>query len=332
MKRTKKGFTLVELMVVMAISTILLVAVMTMTTPASRMYRSTAVSNDAYSMANNIDSYLKRSLEYADNVWLFDSATEAPEFGSGAMATNIENVVVNYKNAYYKNAAVATKEGADGDLKFVKGKIYVLHLDNNTGKIERRTYEFPNSSTNTVNLISTDADVVNTAYFLGDNQNYHIRYAFNSAKLEPKKVGGNIVHTSKGDFVFDLSSIGSNVSELHTNQAVSIIVNKGTSPTDNIPTDASIQGPASVTVANLPFVNISSRTGGNVPQNRIVIQNEGDATFYIQGQAGIPAGIARMKDEACINFAAKDTAHNNVSLEKDLYIVYSYADELVKHS
>jgi len=332
LKRTKKGFTLVELMVVMAISTILLVAVMTMTTPASRMYRSTAVSNDAYSMANNIDNYLKRSLEYADNVWLFDSATEALGFGSGAMATNIENVVVNYKNAYYKNAAVATKEGADGELKFVKGKIYVLHLDNNTGKIERLTYEFPNSSTNTVNLISTDADVVNTAYFLGDNQNYHIRYAFNSAKLEPKKVGGNIVHTSKGDFVFDLSSIGSNVNASHTQQAISIIVNKGTSPTDNIPTDASIQGPASVTVANLPFVNISSRTGGNVPQNRIVIQNEGDTTFYIQGQSGIPAALDRERNESCINFAAQDTTHNNVSLEKDLYIVYSYADELVKRS
>ena len=332
MKRTKKGFTLVELMVVMAISSILLVAVMTMTTPASRMYRSTAVSNDAYSMANNIDSYLKRSLEYADNVWLFDNETEAPEFGSGAMASNIENVVVKYKNAYYKNVAVATKEGADGDLKFVKGKIYVLHLDNSNGKIESRTYEFPNSSTNTVNLISTDADVVNTAYFLGDNQNYHIRYAFNSAKLEPQTSGGQIVHTSNGDFVFNLSSIGSNVNTTHTQQAISIIVNKGTSPTDNIPTDAAIQGPASVTVANLPFTNISSRTVANEPQNRIVIENEGNATFYIQGQAGIPAAINRMETRSCINFAALDTTHNNVSLEKDLYIVYSYADELVKRS
>ena len=73
-KTMRKGFTLVELMVVMAIMGILLVAVMSMTTPVSRMFRRTSVSENVYSAGDNITNYLQRTLQYADNVWVFDGS------------------------------------------------------------------------------------------------------------------------------------------------------------------------------------------------------------------------------------------------------------------
>ena len=47
-KSIKKGFTLVELIVVMAIFSILMVGVMSLITPVSNMFKSTAISEKTY--------------------------------------------------------------------------------------------------------------------------------------------------------------------------------------------------------------------------------------------------------------------------------------------
>ena len=67
-KMTRKGFTLVELLVVMAIFSILLVGVMAIIKPVSTLFRNTSISEKTYAYANNIQVYLQGKLEYSEDI------------------------------------------------------------------------------------------------------------------------------------------------------------------------------------------------------------------------------------------------------------------------
>jgi len=70
MNKIKKGFTLIELIIVMAIFSILLLATMALTRPVSRMFSKTSLQEKTYSYANNIQEYLQGALEYSDSLYV----------------------------------------------------------------------------------------------------------------------------------------------------------------------------------------------------------------------------------------------------------------------
>lgn len=315
-KNVKKGFTLVELVIVMAIMSILLVAVMSMTAPASRIFKRTSVGDNSYSIANNIENYLKRNLEYAENVWTFDSRD--------AMAANIPAAVREFKHSYYQNVCMATSEGLDGHCAYVQGKIHVLHLSNETGMIDHTVYTFLNSSTDVITAGSTETAVeaVNPAYFKGDNARYHIHYAYGATELETVNAGGNVKRNSDTDPFYQLVTErdGENVDGRMNHQALSIVVNKGTVNAGEF------EGPAVLTVAPLPFTNISVRN--NIPNRRMVQEDgkEGTNDFKIQGDATLGAQYNQAAN-SFENFAGGGTPLP-VSSSQDIYFIYSYADEI----
>lgn len=339
----KKGFTLVELIVVMAVMSILLVGVMSMTEPATRISKKTAVADAGYSVSNNIENYVQRTLDYADNLWIFDSATD--DKAGNNMSADIPGMVVKFKNSYYKNVVMATKEGENGDLKFVHGTIYVMHLINsgtNAGQIEVTPYTFSNSSSDTMTPGAT-SQMVNPAYFTGRYADYNIRYALNPTELETVIESGAVKRNADTDAFYSLKSIndGDAVSNNFRNQALSIIVNRGSVASNEF------EGPAYLTVANLQLSNISRRdsstTVGPVRRKVQETAKEGDKEFYVQCDASnadpdpdkYPPALL-MHDEDTLYTPTPASAFHNftaeaggaISTENDIYIIYSFADEL----
>lgn len=334
MKKTmKKGFTLVELIVVMAIMGILLVAVMSMTEPATRISKRTSMSDTAYSMSNNVETYIRRALEYADNVWILDEdsvdVSNNKLIVEGA-ADPCESMVKKFQKAYYENVAVPTTAGDSGTLKFVQGDIYVLHLDNSTGRIERSKYHFNNSSSDAVEA-PVKNQVLPEAYFKGDGAKYNIRYALNASVLEKVDDGDKRNESNDPYYNVKAEKDGTPVNSDLVNQALSVIINQGAVPSadaDDKPNE--FEGPAVLSVAALQFTNISERS--NARSRRYIIKADGESDFATQGTT------KALNDFAFSDYGYTYAMHNfagnksePVSTKKDIYFVYAYADELKAH-
>jgi prepilin-type N-terminal cleavage/methylation domain-containing protein len=333
----KKGFTLMELMVVMAIMSILLLAVMSMTTPASRIFRRTAISDNVYSAADNITGYLQRTLEYADNVWVFDST--APE------ATDLEKTAKSFKDCYYKGVI----KGQTGNTwKYVSGQVHILHLSNTDGKIKETVYEFSDSNGSAMSIKKNNEDVLNPLYFKGDYADYNFRYALGASVLEPvldggekKMVGSEIVYCLKAEK--DKEKVFGDL----TTQAITLVANRNSTKPAKVDDVYEFVGPCVATVANLPFTNITSRKGidgtqlPNSPVYRLVVPG-GVGSTEIFGQRDVThipvdyqicydrqaaVGVSTPSPTITKSFSNFATG-KDITLDNDIYFVFSYADEL----
>lgn len=348
----KKGFTLVELIVVMAIMSILLLAVMSMTEPATRIMKRTSMSETAYSMANNAENVINRTLDYADAVWIADSdsvdASGANLIDAGA-EDPCESMAKKFFNTYYKNVAVPTEAGSNGKLKFVQGNIYVMKLSNSTGEITVSKYHYKNSSIDTLEKAVT-TKALPDAYFKGEGAKYNIRYALCSSQLGIVDDGGADKRNADNDPYYNLLAerdgevvnpdVPLKPEQSSKDQNITIIVNKGgkpSAPAADQPTE--FEGPAVSSVAPLPFTNINSR--GTRPERFITDADDSD-NFAVQGtlkskndlgfdgDSHYPDAFVSFPGQIGLNPKDPDKKEK-VSTQRDIYFVYAYADELIKH-
>ena len=346
-KTMRKGFTLMELMVVMAIMSILLVAVMSMTTPASRIFKRTAVSDNVYSAADNITGYLQRTLEYADNVWIFDSAE--PE------ANDLKKTALSFKNCYYKNVIKGTGTAVT-NYKFVKGKVHILHLSNETGKIDETIYAFSDSTSDSLSLEKNAVDVLNPNYFKGDYADYNFRYVLGASTLEPVDDAGER-KMSGTEIVYCLKSEKENATVISdiSHQAITLVANRSTSKPQKVDGVYEFVGPCVATVANLPFTNIASRRSSdgsptpNAPVYRLCVpgvtssspvssdihsQNDAIAADYRiiydrQAAVGVSTPSPTITRSLSNLAAGNPITFGDGTMSNDIYFVFAYADELV---
>jgi prepilin-type N-terminal cleavage/methylation domain-containing protein len=119
MKNLKKfkGFTLVELIVVMAIFGIIMFAVIQLISPVSRQFSSTAEYEQARSSIDNVSRYINGTLRYANRVSI--------NYCSDVYTEDIDSAVAKFAQPYFY---------ANGDGYYDKDKskedIYVLMFDN----------------------------------------------------------------------------------------------------------------------------------------------------------------------------------------------------------
>ena len=329
----KKGFTLVELIVVMAIMSILLTAVMSLTGPATKINKRVKVGENTYAMANNIQTYIQRNLEFADAAWIF-TGDETDR------VTNLRQTVSDFKNCYYNNVVVGKEGGCD----YVHGAhIYVMRLINqgdDAGQIGLRAIPFDSDKDIEPYVFNsaTEELVLNPAYFVGDSADYNITYALNSSELENL---GEVNSETDPYYALESEKNGETVRNMFSQQSVSIVVNSGTKTPDTSGTNrfTKFEGPANVTIANIPFTNISSRFNADSSTNgllyRTVKASDGsDEHIYKQGPFAetpldlnyqIPSYISAM---TISDLAPFYNLAGQVSTEKDIYIIYAYGDEL----
>lgn len=285
-KKTKKGFTLVELVIVMAVFGLLMVAVISIANPVSKIFKKAEFAEKSYSDSNNISLYIQNQLQYADNLVIYTEDIE----------NDVDNMVKKFAEDYYEGIVTKNVLSPSNDIsatKYVDGNIYVLRLSNKDtdeddsegnkvqrGQIYLSKYPFTSYDAAEEGVkIDTDAaemliPQLSSAYFNASNKKNVFSYALGAQKLVSVD---NYIPNSKeklNAFADDVANLSLLPKPNYQNLTVSIVASAALNaaekdviengltenPDDNPYKDFTVfKGPASISVANVPLLNMSFR-------------------------------------------------------------------------
>lgn len=367
-KKALKGFTLIELIIVMAVFGLLLIAVISIANPVSRIFRNTESAEKSYAYSNNIQLYLQNKLEYADNMVVY-TENDLPK-------PLLSDLATDYINTYYKD--IVTKDTGTIAVnldasEYMDGKLYIMRLANHDsssefdsdnrairkGQIYLYSYDF---NTNT-GLRTANADAVPQladAYFRAGDAKFDLNYALGAQELKSVTVPGTSERfraiendvpekDENGDFILDDAG---NVVEKKIaagdinfkNFAISIIASKKMESKDNTAiANAGMdtlsfelyKDPTSISVANIPLLNMNFRavttTATRVIMEhryqKVLVPDEKNAEGFVVKPA---YWDIQLQDGTTDSFVATDI-YDTLDMSQDIYIVFSYGDELVEH-
>lgn len=199
-KKTLKGFTLVELVIVLAIFSIILALVMSFIDPVSNLMKNTSIRERTAAHTNNISEYIDNSLHYAKFMFVYEGGSLFQYDDRTAAATEEEAAADIVKC----NLAGAVDKNKD----FISGKVRILEFDNSAdGQIYESVYNFTTGYTDALNNkipvpkiteVSPRTPVLNAEYF--ENYNYHYTigyYDFKTYESTPGINGRSGTHNSR---------------------------------------------------------------------------------------------------------------------------------------
>lgn len=338
-KRIKKGFTLIELIVVMAIFSILMVAVMALTGPVQRLFQKTALSEKTYSYANNIQLYLQGKLEYVEDLDVCTSDMIDYNVSGDVDDEDIAKLVEDFRYKHFKDTV-----GYDGsNVKYLKGNIHVLKLCNNpckdykgdevkAGQILHRVYNFDSTKADakiTAASTYTETAELNDAYFNAQDAVYTFNYSLGASNLKVV----NLPSASEADLgsidrnqVYraldkDIDDTPNGISA--TGMSMSIVIAKNDTGTIDVPAVGennayrAFASPVAVQVANLQLTNLAVRCKHNV--NPWGVQRP-----YMDG------GSVKMQtpEQAGDGFRCSATTNPVFDFKNDIYFIFAYTDEI----
>lgn len=326
-----KGFTLVELILVMAIFGLLMVGAISLIDPVSKIFQSANMSEKSYSYTNNIQTYLQGTLEYSDNMRVYTTNTMDTD-GNGVTGEDILKRVEEYRENYYNN--VISYNGVTKKETPTKGKIYVMHLKNSDrGKITVRTFDFNSHKklTDVYNPSGTfpaEVDQLNKAYFDGYGSKYSFKYVFGADKLVnvTDPTGGSDHYAA---FSNDFNNVPVTVAYNDFSISILMSADPGTSvAVGSTHSYTAFKRPCAVSVANFPLTNISYKGKGYSTQRPILEKDPNTASGYKEenGKPDIEFQTSRGAFVADLDYANGST--DNLDVSQDIYFIYSYADEL----
>ena len=137
MKRNKvKGFTLVELIIVMATFSIIMFGALQLIQPTNKMYTRSYQSEDLSASQKNIKNYLESNLRYAQYMSVQADPFFTPALPMAQMGPQMDRKVTHFVNRHYNGKI--TKDGAKAT-----GKVYVIQIDNTRGgKVSSWEYSY----------------------------------------------------------------------------------------------------------------------------------------------------------------------------------------------
>ncbi|WP_019680172.1 type II secretion system protein [Ruminococcus flavefaciens] len=345
-RKVKKGFTLVELIVVMAIFSILMVGVMAITKPVSAIFRNTSISEKTYSYANNIQTYLQGKLEYSENLIVATSSNMDRDGDGDVDDADIAAWAEKYRVSHYqptKNGTQMSAVGFNGhDVVYLKGKVHVLRLLNNDdttlnlkrGEITHRVFDFDtNTPISTLAPYPAEKSELNSAFFDAQDSAYNFSYALGASNLTvaPTPPGGdsNEIYRALDK---DLNDINSGISA--NTLALTIVLDKKNGGSIDVPAGSSgnayraFRSPVAIQIANLPLTNITTRNRG-LSSSFGVIRPLFDPT----NNEVIEIGTATEEEcgkgfEWCDQSLATPPGTPDIDFNDDIYFIYSYTDEI----
>lgn len=133
-KKNLKGFTLVELIIVMAVFSVLLVGAMRMLNPLNKIVKNANLQEANSATVDNIKRYMEGSLRYADCIEIFQGDLTD---NNGLVITDKETAVRNFIENHY------TDRVNPGTYDPLSGKVRMMKIDNgNGGKITEYEWDF----------------------------------------------------------------------------------------------------------------------------------------------------------------------------------------------
>lgn len=134
-KRTLKGFTLLELIIVMALFSVIMMMVMSFIDPVSGIMKKTSVRERSAAYVDNISDYISKSMKYAKFVRVFDG-----DFCRGSDPTVVgeDEAIETFLNDFFDGVV-------DSENHRMTGTVRILTLSNDpadAGKITETAYDF----------------------------------------------------------------------------------------------------------------------------------------------------------------------------------------------
>lgn len=130
-----KGFTLLELIIVIALFTIIMAAVMTLIDPVSKVMSKASIQEKNSSSVNVIKDYLEGSMKYSAFLTAYTGEFNDKVF-NGKKIADEEDAVEDFVDTYFDSRIDSNKDLA-------KGKVRVIEIDNTDGgKIYESVYNF----------------------------------------------------------------------------------------------------------------------------------------------------------------------------------------------
>lgn len=179
-----KGFTLVELIVVMAVFGIIMLGAMHFLDPVGKMMKGASLQEANSATVDNIKRYFEGTLRYASSVYVYNG--DLKEYDNDGNPVRItgsteeerqKKAVTNFVDYYFRDKA-------DSNNNPITGQVHVMKIDNdNQGRITESLFDFKagytyndwNSVTNswdtpvishcTVTASSIDKSVINEVYY-----------------------------------------------------------------------------------------------------------------------------------------------------------------------
>lgn len=124
MKKILKGFTLVELIIVMAILVVLMAGIMNMFKPIRETYIDATLYESQRTVQNGVIQYVTESVRFSTDIAVYSSSGSMP-------TTKVTNAVEQFAAAYVTfNGVDSTKEAAVKD--YIRKNAEVIIIDNST--------------------------------------------------------------------------------------------------------------------------------------------------------------------------------------------------------
>lgn len=345
MNKIKKGFTLLELIIVMAIFSILMVGVMALIKPVSNMFKNTAISEKTYSYANNVQQYLQTKLEYAEDVYVGTSSKMGLTSDGVANNEEIAKLVEKFRLNHFEETVLTHDQG--NTLEYINGKIHVVRLVNKDGtdsqgnavrkgQITHRVYDFNSKSDAKIadDTVVDEVAELNPAYLSGRDAAYDFSYTLGgTAKLKtvtPTDDKGDPISSKETFKALDMDINDNPINISHSTLSLSIVLNKRTGGIIDVPEKApnkaykAFATPCALQIINLPLTNISNRCG------RLTAD---DNTFGLKRprkpDPSDPSAILHVQydGESGYGYYQKD-ADEYVNFDDDIYFIYCFTDEI----
>lgn len=347
-RKVKKGFTLVELIVVMAIFSILMVGVMAITKPVSAIFRNTSISEKTYSYANNIQTYLQGKLEYSENLIVATSSNMDRDGDGDVDDADIAAWAEKYRASHYQPTlgtppVQMSAVGYNGhDVVYLKGKVHVLRLLNSDdttlnlkrGAITHRVFDFDTKTPiSTLAPYPAEKSELNDAFFDAQDSAYNFSYALGASNLMvvPTPAGGESGEIYRA-LDKDYNDTNSGISA--TTLALTIVLDKKSGGSIDVPAGSSgnayraFRSPVAIQIANLPLTNIADRSRRSISTVGVPRPLFDSSTSTVKEIS--PATVAECGKgfEWCDENLATPAGVPGVDFNDDIYFIYSYTDEM----
>lgn len=313
-KKNLKGFTLIELIVVMAIFSLLMAGALALVDPVEKINKTASDFEKTNAYVDNIQDYLQDSLRYAENVWVYQGNMSDAE---------LKDEAEDFRQTYYAGTVAFNKDKGKGEVDYTKGNIRILTLLNNdvsgSGGIQNANgtpmckgqillNNISYKSNDSILGIGTPEAQLNPTFFTKD---FDFAYLLGASQL----VNSGNDNTAKVETISDGSGINAD------NFSIGIVTyDKAEYSKLSSPADGEYPFTCQYTVATIPLMNIISR-GYKAKE------------YYVYGQQDDGSGNMipdTSKIELQTASSSFQTPKVSGNINNNIYIIYSLTDEVNK--
>lgn len=201
MKKRKalKGFTLIEMMIVVAIFGMIIAVVLGMVDPVRKVYNNTYNEADTQAISENLRRYVGDQIQYADRMALY---TGMALDGAATDENSVEYQVNEFRKRYYFVSKTEDVNVGGTLTPFTKERIYpyarfkghdevfVLHISNPLMDLSTTSTLPVSSRLGTVTLTTYTGGTVTSSRVWSSNTDYYDDYAFDISLQTVASVAG----------------------------------------------------------------------------------------------------------------------------------------------